>query len=134
MNFSEMIGGKTDRKPKLVSTPEWPDVDGKLFVRRLTMLERVEFYSAANKQQATAGAAFQSFVVAYCACDEAGTRGFTDDEWKTLQNEPGSVVERISDAADEWNLLSFSARETVKKNLETPLDSGSIPGSLEKPA
>ncbi len=115
MNFLELIAGTADRKPVPVPTPEWPAADGKIFVRRLSAIERVQFHTEADEQKAVTGAAFQAFIVAFCAADENGARGFADDAWKALQDEPGSVVDRIADAADELNLLSIAAREALKK-------------------
>ena len=115
MSVLAKILGRQNKAPVPVPTPEWPTADGKIFVRRLSALERVEFHTAASAQKAIAGAAFQAFIVAFCAADEAGNRGFPDDAWRALQAEPCTVIDRIADAADDLNLLSSAARENLKK-------------------
>lgn len=132
MNFLELITGTADRKPVPVPTPEWPTADGKVFVRRLTAAERVQFHTEAAKQKATRGADFQAFIVAYCACKEDGTRGFPDNAWKALLDEPGTVVERISDTADELNVLSGAAQEATKKKYAKTTSSEATSSSPEK--
>ena len=132
MNFLELIAGTADRKPVPVPTPEWPAADGKIFVRRLSTVERVAFYTEADKQRSIAGAAFQAFVVAFCACKENGERGFASDAWKSLQEEPGSVIERIADAADELNVLSNTAKENIKKKYSQTQPSEATCSSPEK--
>ena len=62
MSILDQILGRTNKAPVPVATPEWPELDGRLAVRRLSPQERVEFYSAAGKQEANSGAAFVAFV------------------------------------------------------------------------
>ena len=123
MNFLDMIGGKLP-KTVPVPTPEWPDADGKVFVRRLSAVDRVAFSAVASAQGANQGVGFLAFLVAFCASDADGNRGFADNDWKTLQEQPGTVIERISEAADELNVLSNAARDAQKKTYATIPDSG----------
>ena len=126
MSILDQILGRTNKAPVPVATPEWPDLDGRLAVRRLSPQERVEFYSAAGKQEANSGAAFVAFVAAYCTVTEEGQRAFADPDWKALVGDPGSgaPVERLADAADELNVLSSTARENLKKKSEATPVSG----------
>jgi hypothetical protein len=132
MDFLKLIQGTADCKPLLVPTPEWPQADGKIFVRRLTAAERVQFHTEAAKQKATRGADFQAFIVAYCACNADGKRGFEDHEWQALLEEPGTAIERLSDAADELNVLSAAAQEEIKKKYAKTTSCESNLSSAEK--
>ena len=138
MSIIDQILGRTNKAPVSVPTPEWNGCDGKLAVRRLSPTERVEFYVAAGNQKATAGAAFQAFTAAYCTVQEDGSRAFADDDWKALASDPGSgsAVERLSEAADELNILSDRTRDQLKKNSAIVHGSEVIlesPGTSESP-
>lgn len=122
--FFELIQAQHNPSWIPVVTPEWPMADGRLFVRKLSAKQRAEFYAFAG-QQNLSGAAFQAAIVAFCAVDTNGERGFVDADWENLQNEPATVIERISDAADDLNILSARAREELKKNsMPAPASSG----------
>jgi hypothetical protein len=131
MSFLDKITGKSDFASKAVPTPEWPAVDGEIFVRKLSAIQRAEFYVSAARLTLS-GAAFQSFVVAFCAMDCAGDRCFADADWDKLQHEPCTVIERIADAADDLNILSDRARGALKKNSESAEPCGDTLNSPEK--
>ena len=131
MEFLSRINGSVDWQPRPVPTPEWPPVDGQVHVRRLSAIDRVAFDMACASLGATESPNFQAFLVAFCAVDEKGTRCFQDSEWKALLAEPGSVIERISEAADELNILSIFQRGKLKKKYESPVVS---PGTSASPA
>lgn len=133
MSIIDQIIGRTNKVPVFVATPEWPELDGKLSVRRLSPKDRMEFYTALGKQEATSGAAFLAFIAVYCTLQVDGSRAFADEDWKALLEDAGSgsAVERLSDAADELNILSSSARESLKKTYAKTDDSASISESQE---
>jgi hypothetical protein len=135
MSILNQILGRANKAPVPVPTPEWPELDGQLFVRRLAATERVEFYAAAHKLDALGGAAFEAMVAAYCTVLADGSRAFDDGDCQALAADPGSgsAIERLSDSADELNVLSSRAREALKKTCETTQRSAPTSGSQDKP-
>ena len=131
MSFLDLIKSKEKIKPQLVATPEWGELNGRVYIKHLNATDRVAFFEAAFNQKAYEGAAFQAFTAAFCSCDIDGNRLFNDTDWKSLQEEPGSVIERISEEADTLNCLTVLARETAKKNYGKIEDSGDTPKSVE---
>jgi hypothetical protein len=133
VSILDTILGRQNKTAVPVPTPEWSEYDGKLGVRRLTPIERAEFYVIASKEKPEPGIQFQSLVAAYCTVFD-GQRAFADADWRALSNDPGSgaCIERLSDAADEANILSDGARESLKKKYETAPDSGNNSASPEK--
>jgi hypothetical protein len=134
MSVLQKILGRQNKAPIPVPTPEWPELDGQILIRKLTPQQRAEFYSVANKQEATGGAAFVVFVATWCAVTADGQPAFDETDWKELLSDPGSgsALERLSDQADEINLLSMSAREALKKKYETTPPSASTSDSAAK--
>jgi hypothetical protein len=136
MSILEQILGRPNKGPVPVPTPEWPELDGQLFVRRLSPAERVAFDAATAREKATSGAAFITFVAFYClvtadgkpACDEGG-------QWQALMDDPGSggTIDRIFEIADEVNTLSSAARERLKKKSAIAPACGSNSPSAERP-
>jgi len=132
MTILDQILNRTNKAPVPVPTPEWPELDGTLSVRRLSPTDRIALDLKAAEQQATSGAAFVTFVATYCCTLAAdGSRAFADGDWKLLADDPGSggAVERLFEAADELNVLTTAARERLKKNSARAGDSESTSGS-----
>jgi hypothetical protein len=132
MTILDQILNRTNKGPVAVPTPEWPEVDGTLSVRRLSPMDRVAFDMQAAEQQIPSGAAFVTFVAAWCTIVTAdGSRAFADGEWKTLVDDPGSggAIERLFETADELNVLTAAARERLKKNSARAGDSETTCGS-----
>jgi hypothetical protein len=129
----ETILGRANKAPVPVATPEWPELDGTLSVRKLSSSERVAFDAESSRQEANSGAAFVTFAAAYCLVLADGSRAFADGDWKTLVDDPGSgsVIDRAFETADDVNVLSTAARERLKKKFVTAPDSAS---SLTSPA
>lgn len=131
MSLADLIRGKTDWTPQPVATPEWPEADGKLAVRRLRPQERSDFFAVCRKYEAFQFPAFGAMVVAFCAVDVSEPtapgaslkRAFSDDDFKWLAEEPGSVLDRIVAVADDLNILSDGAQERLRKNSERPQSS-----------
>lgn len=131
MSVLDKILGRGNKAPVPVATPEWPELDGQLFIRRLSPAERVEFYALAAAQSANQGAAFQTFRAVYCTVHSDGSRAFDDGDWQALAADPGSgsAVDRLADEADQVNVLSDWARDELKKKYVTTPDSASTSAS-----
>ncbi len=119
------------RGPLPVPTPEWPELDGQLFIRPLTPPERLAFYDVANQENPARGIEFQALMACYAACKADGTRAFDDGDWKQLAGDAnsGPAIERLADAADGLHVLSDGAREAIKKKSASTSDCGSSSAS-----
>jgi hypothetical protein len=107
-----------DRLPAVaVPTPEWPQVDGKLFVSVLTAEERGRFADMATddagKPQPTV---YEAALVAFAARDAEGNRCFGESKIKWLASRNGLVVRRLYNAAARLNGMTPEAREELEKN------------------
>ena len=66
MSILDQILNRTNKAPVPVPTPEWPELDGRLFARRLTPAQRVAFYSVLRAQNPAPGIEFTALMAAYC--------------------------------------------------------------------
>lgn len=121
MSILQKILGRQNNGPVPVDTPEWPELDGQLAIRRLSPMERVEFDSESSEQKANEGVNFVTFTALFCAVTADGKRAFATEEWKALIDDPGSgsAIDRLFTKADEVNFLSKAAKERLKKKSET---------------
>jgi hypothetical protein len=85
-------------KPVPVATPEWPDFDGKLFVRMLSAAERDRY-----EERIAEGdhANWRARLVAMAACDAEGKRLFEDADAERLGELPSNLIERLWRAAND---------------------------------
>lgn len=63
-----------------------------------------------------------AFMVYLCACDESGTRIFTEKDVVALQDKNGAVVERIIAAAMSLNKMDITPVALAEKNSESVPD------------
>jgi hypothetical protein len=133
MSVLAKILGRENKAPVPVPTPEWPELDGQLSIRRLSPQERAEFFTAAAAQKATKNPAFRCFMATHCAILPDGTRAFDDGEWQQLLNDPGSgsALDRLAEHADELNVLSEWDKEEIKKKYTTTPSSDANSASPE---
>ncbi len=101
--------------PVAVATPEWPAVDGQIFVVRLTSAEVADMWAWFNDKAAEKDALAPYAVVA-CARAADGTPVFDRDHVKDLSAKAGSAISRIFRAADELNLFTEASRKDIQKN------------------
>ena len=123
MSILNKILGRTNKAPVPVPTPEWPELDGQLFIRRLSPAERVEFHEAADTQKATKNPAFRVFLAIHCAVLPDGSRAFADGDWQALVSDvgSGSALDRLAEAADLTNTITQWAQDELKKKyVATP--------------
>ena len=133
MSILQKILGRQNNGPVPVDTPEWPELDGQLAIRRLSPMERVAFDSESSEQKANEGVSFVTFTALFCTVTADGKPAFASDEWKSLVDDPGSgsVIDRLFTKADEINFLSKAAKERLKKKSETAPASASTSTSPE---
>ena len=119
MSILETILGRKNKGPVPVATPEWPELDGQLSIRKLTPAERTAFYTVASEEKPKPGVEFLTLAAVYCTLHD-GKRAFENHEWSALVTDPGSgsAIERLAEVADEVNVLSDGARDALKKKSE----------------
>lgn len=100
-----------------VSVPEW---GGELRLRVITGAERYRFdeYRAA-KFQGGNDPGPMAFLVALCACDEAGKPLFRPDDIKSLGEKSDAALRRAFDAACKLNGIGLQAVEDAEKNSQS---------------
>lgn len=128
-----------DQDLTAVELPEFPKLNGKIFVRVLNAGERHLFGSVAVDAKGAGGIADYE-VVAICACEEDGTPMFhkRDDEGRIsintedvnrLRKVNGKVVHAIAVKAIEVSGLDLGAKTAAKKDLPTDPSAASSSGS-----
>ena len=101
---------KTREKPLAVPTPEWPELDGQVFVRKLTAGELDKFYAGDNQGNERAR------FVALVACDENNERQFKDSDVSDIAELPFDVIDRIAYKGQWFNKMLSDQREEMQKN------------------
>jgi hypothetical protein len=113
-----------------VPTPEWPELDGLLYVRVMSVFEADQLFSRnADEDDGNDRARFVCAVVV----DEQHNRVFTDDDAVWLGHKEINVIERIYWAGREHNGLTEENRKLVRKNLSAAAVSG-LPSSSAAPS
>ena len=125
MNFRALIEKQETQERQPVATPEWPELDGKLFVRVLSAEERVRFADQATDNEGRPTPRYTAALVAMAACDDDGRAGFTENDIAWLAGRNGNAVKRIYDAAARLNEMDKSSREDLEKNSDAAPTSGS---------
>jgi len=130
MNLAELILAEPDLKREPFPTPEWPSVDGKLWVQELTAEQRVArsiFYEQAGADKEEGRAAdlgklrqLWAYIAVMGIVDETFARVFTDEQATELGKKKAAVVERAYDRILELSGLTKQAAEATAKNSEAP--------------
>ena len=112
-----------------VATPEWPAVDGRLYVKCLSGTEREKYFSSIRKtigkgKDATVdvelvGSTAQ--LISRTLCDKHGTLVFSEAHVEALGKKSALALERCMKAATRVNGLSNDAGDEAKKDLPTPV-------------
>lgn len=106
-----------DHKIEPVSVPEWPTVDGRLFVRVMSGAERDAFEAAfVNNRNGAALINIRAKLAAKTLCTEDGARIFTDADAKELGQKSASALDRVFAAAQRLNGIGDSDVEALAKN------------------
>jgi len=127
----QAIGDCDDLPIEAFVTPEWPTVDGHLYLRGLTADEQDErevFLANAaipgngeNRALKIGTTHIRAFVVARGLVTESGERVFGDSEkdLSELGRRSGSVLDRAYDRIMELSGLGGTSQDTLEKNSET---------------
>ena len=113
MSLKDIIFGEPSRKPEAVPTPEWPQADGKIFVRTLTATERVQFALSVEEGDKTN---YFARLAVLTACDADGTRIWDENDAAALGQKDSPPVERIALVAQRLAGIGRDVTEGMRKN------------------
>jgi hypothetical protein len=100
-----------------VPLPDYPELDGQVFVRRIGACELMVVRGAAGEDGPAGNMESLCRFLAKALCDAEGVRVFTDDEWDAINMAvPIGALNKIGEAAQRINGL---IREEVQKNSVT---------------
>ena len=116
----EAVVKANDRKIEAVATPEWDGIDGKLFVRTITVTEHDAFIENLPSGGVESQGLRARFV-AFCTCDKVGKRVFTDADVDMIGGKAASAIDRLFTAARLLNKLDVE-EDTGKNSSETSAD------------
>jgi len=110
--------------PLAVPTPDLPQWDGQIYVRRVSTGVINNYFRASAKDLE---ADSRATLVALLACDAAGNRIFNDDDilWLSQSATLGPTIERLYSAGCYHNGLTEENREGWRKNSASTAESGS---------
>ncbi len=87
----EAIFGYTFPAPVPVPTPEWPDLDGQVYVRTISAAERDAYEDGIGGDMSNARAK----LVVLAACDAKGQPIFQDGDADRIGAMPSPVISRL---------------------------------------
>lgn len=109
---------------QLVATPEWPAVDGHVYVRTFSARQRNRWVTSLRQADGNGTGAPDDIdlddsnakLAAMAMCDQAGHTLFTLADVVHLRDKNALALERVVDAAAALNGLGPQAGEDAKKN------------------
>ena len=127
--LSDLLKATDDRRLEPVPTPEWPELDGKLFAPKLNGPDRAALTMLLGEKSAgkepLSGPPFAAAVVANATVDTEGHRVFVDGDAEWLVVKDRDALGRLFAAIDALNFLSASSQEGLAKNSEATGSSAS---------
>src|SRR5262245_8957937 len=99
-----------------VATPEWPAVDGQIYVRRLSALRREQYFDQIRARSGSGAARRQAtgaLLAAATLCDHTGQLLYAPDDQAAIDAlgaKSYAALERVQDAAADLNGFSDGAR------------------------
>lgn len=121
MELRAAILAAQDAKTILIPTPEWPEVDGQLYVRTITSRERDQLTIAIRNKKTGEVELTDNLTARNCSMfisDADGNRVFSEADISALQEKCSSALERIDKAGRDLNGIGVDAEEELAKNSE----------------
>lgn len=134
--FSEMKEKNSDVVIDPVPTPEWPNLDGHLYVRSFSMAQREAFLLTLQEPAGvtTDGkptvrvhyGGHNSKLAAWTLCNKDGVLIFSGktDEIDLLQERSGAALQRVADKSARINGMDKKSLEEAKNDLPSVVISG----------
>lgn len=131
-SLREAIRAADDRTQEPAATPEWPDVDGSLYLKAISAAERIAVSNRIPDDEAARDIADElAFLVIKGTVDEAGEQVFDDSDAGWLRDKSGAVVHRLARRLQELAGLTNSQVEDERKNLPDSQTEPSLTSSPE---
>jgi len=122
-----------------VPTPEWPAIDGQIYVRSLTLPERTKYLaeiretvlhpevqSSTNGKAASTAIDFAGVRLAVISmCDAEGSQLMEEGDIAALAKKSWAAMNRVVDASAELNGLSKQSMEKAKNASPSAVTSSS---------
>jgi hypothetical protein len=99
-----------DLPVKKIPVPEWK---GSAYIRRLTAGERDAFDALVMERQ---GVGVRTALCLRSLCDASGQRLFKDEDAEMLAGKCSTALDRVYDAAAEFNALADDTKQDLEKN------------------
>lgn len=103
-------------KVQAVEVKEWNNTT--VYVRRITASER-DAFGVEYEASKAGNRPFRGWLAALCLCDEKGNQLFHVAQAEELGNMDGGAIDRINQAAMEFNGLTEKAMDDAEKNSAT---------------
>jgi len=117
-----------------VATPEWPNTNGTLYVRRMSALDREQYGDAVHAwRTARNGKCLEALLVAATLCNESGELFFGVDNTAAIARLSAASylpVTRAANVASDLNGFSDAAQVAAKNDSASAPTSDSSTGSL----
>lgn len=115
----DQLLAQPDLKTVAVATPEWPELDGQIYVRSLTAAERSHFemsmdFDPHGNPRKTDNIQTRLAVLAMVTVH--GDRIFEEGDVDALAKKSASALQKVFNAAAELNGLSDESTKAIAKN------------------
>jgi len=115
----DQLLAQPDLKTVAVATPEWPELDGQIYVRSLTAAERSHFemsmdFDPHGNPRKTDNIQTRLAVLAMVTVE--GDRIFEEGDVDALAKKSASALQKVFNAAAELNGLSDESTKAIAKN------------------
>ena len=122
MNLRDRVLAEDDSKRVAVPTPEWPTVDGELYVQRVSAKAMEAYWESLpdEDQDDDESQSMRVGLVTLATCDAEGTPVFTLEDVDALGDKTNPPVQRLFMEAKDLNELGG---DLVKNSESDPADS-----------
>jgi len=111
---------EVDDLPRIpVEIPEWGDGVG-VYIRKLTSAEHTRLVKEGTDDGGKLAKGFREMIAVFCVVNEAGLPVFLKSDMAALGLKAMSALDRIANAAMEYNGLTDASRDDLAKNSATP--------------
>jgi hypothetical protein len=126
----EIATTHSDSVVRPVATPEWPKLDGHIYVRAMSVTGRERYLDSIRSVTMVAGEMDSQRVKVFLAeagaklaaatmCDERGNLLFSAEDVAWLGELSHDAMQRVLDVSSELNALDEKAAERIKNGLSS---------------
>lgn len=126
-DVKRLVLAAKDRIPEPQATPEWPEVDGQIFLVPMSGVDRDRYDQVTSEKmwpvddhgnpREADWRGIRAFALSLTMCDAAGELfAFSAAELATLGEKSGAVIDRLFERVKVLSGLKEKAKETAAKN------------------